>query len=77
MNNGRRKRLEKIREKIENLMIDLEEIANEEQEAFDNLPYAIAESDRGQWMQEAAESLSEATDYLFSACGSIEHAMEK
>ena len=36
MNNKRRKRIENIISKLEDLSVEIEEVMNEEQEAFDN-----------------------------------------
>lgn len=75
MNKDRRKRLEKIREEIDTLMSQVEEIADEEQYAFDSLPYQFAESDRGQAMQEAIECLNNAATNLYETSTEIGRAI--
>ena len=51
----RRKELEKIQDEIMALQTELEELKDAEQEAFDNLPEGIQDSERGGAMQEAVE----------------------
>ncbi len=58
MNAERRKEITAIGESLEALKDRLETVASEEQDAFDNLPESIQDSDKGERMSEAAESLS-------------------
>ena len=89
MNNARRKWLRSIVEQLETVHTnletikeeDLDSLRDEEQEAYDNLPCGIQESDRGCRMEEiisemedalssleyAMDNLSEACEYLVSA----------
>lgn len=53
MNNERRK-------KIEQALDLLREAAEEEREAFENLPDSLRDGERGQKMEEAADALDEA-----------------
>lgn len=53
MNNERRK-------KIERALDLLREAAEEEREAFENLPDSLRDGERGQKMEEAADALDEA-----------------
>ena len=53
MNNIRRKEINKVKEKLENLLADLDGLKSEEEEAYDNMPESLQESDRG----EAIETL--------------------
>jgi exonuclease VII small subunit len=69
MNNTRRKELCAIIQKIEVIQNDLEQVRDEEQECFDNLPEGIADSERG-------EKFEECIDNLDSAISSIEEAIE-
>lgn len=64
MNNQRRKELEKIIARIEDVRSEIEEIKDaiemvrdEEEVAYDNLPESIQDSDRGQAMQDAINAL--------------------
>ena len=64
MNKIRRKAVAKIITKLEelkNLRSEiyemLEEVKDEEQEALDNMPYSLQESERGQQMQEYIDTM--------------------
>ena len=65
MNKSRRKALAQIIEQIEALETALEELTAEEQDALDNIPDSLAQSDR-------ANSLQEAVDAMESAAVSLE-----
>lgn len=61
------KQLEKVSAKLEQLKNDAEEIQSaivelrdEEQDAFDNLPESIQETERGERMEEAVDKLDDA-----------------
>ena len=69
MNAERRKRIENTKALIwraHTLLTEawdnLEEIKDEEQDAYDNLPESFQESDRGEAMTEAIENLENAMD---------------
>lgn len=48
MNNARRTKIEKLNNRLSEIMDQINELANEEQEAFDNLPEAFQEGERGE-----------------------------
>ena len=71
MNKSRRATLTMIANAMEELKSRLETVRDEEQDAFDNMPESLQESERGEAMQEAIDnmeyamdSLEEAVDYL-------------
>ena len=64
MNNTRRKQLQKAIELISDAYSIIEEVRQDEQESFDNLPDGIQESERGQLMEENAYRLDEIYSYL-------------
>lgn len=66
MNKDRRKRLREICDILEEQQAALEEIRDEEQEAFDNLPEGHQSAERGQAMEEAADDLDTACCVLES-----------
>lgn len=76
MNNARRKRLAEIAERISDLGCDIEEIMNEEQEARDNMPENMQESERGERMAEIIDNLQGAIDALEDVHTTIEEAAE-
>ena len=71
MNRIRRKSLKAILGQMDELSTVLEtvkealqDVLNEEQEAYDNLPEGLQEADRGQQMQEYIEALEGVVDSL-------------
>ena len=71
MNRIRRKSLRTILGQMDELSTVLEtvkealqDVLNEEQEAYDNLPEGLQESDRGQQMQEYIDALEGVVDSL-------------
>ena len=68
MNKARRKAIEEIIGKLEELKDQLEILSTEELEAYDNLPEGIQSSERG-------ERMSEGVDDIDNATGSIEDAI--
>lgn len=71
MNRIRRKSLRTILGQMDELSTILEtvkealqDVLNEEQEAYDNLPEGLQESDRGQQMQEYIDALEGVVDSL-------------
>ena len=69
MNNKRRKQIQEAIMKIESLV---QNILDEEQEAFDNLPDNLKETDNGIASEEAQESLDAALNALEDAIGYLE-----
>lgn len=59
MNKIRRKKLEEVRTLIEKVDGLLQEIRDDEQEAFDNLPEALQGGERGEAMEAAMDAMDE------------------
>ena len=57
MNKARRKWLQDVSAMIERAKEELEQIRDEEQEAYDNLPEGIQDSERGETMYENIDNL--------------------
>ena len=68
MNKARRKAIEKIIGKLEELKDQLKTLSTEELKAYDNLPESIQSSERGERMSEGVYDIDNAT-------GSIEDAI--
>ena len=64
MNKQRRKKLEKSYNLIDEAMEIIEEVRDEEQEAYDNLPESFQNGERGEEMMGYIEMLEEASGYL-------------
>lgn len=72
MNNERRKVVAKVLALIQDAQALLEPIAEEEREAYDNLPEGLQNSERGQTFEANASALEEALESLNSAVESLE-----
>lgn len=70
MNKARRKKLGEIIDQLENLREDLDAVASEERDAYDNLPESLQESDRGCAMEEAADELDD-------ICGELDELRQR
>jgi hypothetical protein len=53
----------------------LEEVRDEEQDAYDNMPEGLQYSERGDMMQEAIDSLDEAVDAVDEVISNLESAI--
>ena len=76
MNKQRRKELNVIIDKLTELRDLLENLKDEEQDYFDNMPENLQYSERGERAEEAVMSLEEALDNIDSVVESIEEAIE-
>lgn len=74
MNKDRRKHLSEIQSKLAELRDMIDTVLEEEQEAFDNLPESLQESERGEAMQAAIEAMESAMDSCDEAEESLEEA---
>lgn len=64
MNKDRRTRLEEIANRINEIISDLEEIRDEEENAYENLPESLQESVRGQELQEKIDGMNDMLDNM-------------
>ena len=76
MNNERRKQIAAAVAAIGAARDELEQAAADEQNAFDNLPEAIQDSERGQKMDENANEILDAAAEIGEALSQIEYAAE-
>ncbi len=76
MNKDRRKRLADLQEKLDALLSDLQEVAEEEREYFDNMPESIQQGERGDAADEAAGALEDAAGELENLIGTLQGASE-
>lgn len=77
MNKQRRKKVEGIYDLLQAALMELEEIRDEEQDAFDNLPEGIQESERGEQMEEYISQIDSAIDDIESAKSSLEEVFQQ
>lgn len=76
MNNKRRKALDVLISKIEEIQVEIEEIKDEEQEAFDNLPESLQGADKGETMSTAIGKIEEAYSSLGDIIDCLDQAKE-
>ncbi len=74
MNNNRRKSIEELQNRLQDLLDELEIIKDEENEAFENMPESLQESERGQIAQEATSNLDSSYNSLQEAMEYLEEA---
>lgn len=67
MNKERRNKIAKIISDIENIKSNLQNVLNDEEFAFDNMPENLQSSMRGEESEEAIECMNEAIDALDEA----------
>jgi formiminotetrahydrofolate cyclodeaminase len=76
VNKARRKVLDQITAELTDIQTRLEAARDEEQEAFDAMPEGLANSERGERAQAAAETLETACDGLTDLLTSIDEALQ-
>lgn len=76
MNKARRAELNRIINAIQELKNDLEVVHDEEEDAMDNMPESLQDSDRYYAMEEAVDSMDDALDELDEVIEFLESAME-
>lgn len=72
MNNKRREKIAGSIKLLENVKNTLQEVLDEEQLAFDNMPENLQYSTRGEEAQEAIDYISEAIECLDNAIEQLE-----
>jgi hypothetical protein len=76
MNNSRRKRIQEVLDSLSNFRAELEQIRDEEQDSFDNMPESLQEGERGEKSQNAIDNLDNAISELESSEESLQEALE-
>lgn len=76
MNKARRISITKIADSLQALKSDVESIQSEEQDAYDNLPESLQDSERGDRMQEAIDNLDDAMTLIDEAVTALMLAAE-
>lgn len=76
MNKQRRMSIREAMDGLNVIKEDLESILDEEQEAYDNLPESIQDSDRGEAMSDGLYNLESAISSLEEATNALEEAIQ-
>lgn len=74
MNKIRRNKLSVLQDQISEIMSALEELRDEEEYAYENLPESIQESDRGCVMSDAIDNMDEAMSLLEDVSSCLDEA---
>lgn len=64
MNNTRRKELMKIQDELHAIQSKLEDLLNEEQEYFDNMPEGLQSGQKGETAQDAIDKMETAINEI-------------
>jgi cell shape-determining protein MreC len=75
MNANRRKRLREILRKLEEAQSEIESVRDDEDEARDNMPESLQESDRYTFSAEASDAMDNAVGNVSEAISAIEEIM--
>lgn len=76
MNKERRKRIAEVSIKLAGLSEELQDIRDEEQESFDNLPESIQCGSKGEGMESTISLLDDAIDSLAGVESQLDEAQE-
>lgn len=76
MNKARRKSIQQIIDTLTDLKENVDLVREEEQEAYDNLPESLQESERGEAMSSAIYNLEDAMENIDLVTDSLEEAMQ-
>lgn len=76
MNKQRRNRIEYVKAKLGELKYEIENLQEEEDEEYNNLPENIQDSDQGQSMYETANNLQDAADFIDEAIDYLDQSIE-
>ena len=77
MNKERRKRLDDVISALEDLQAEIASIAEEGREAYDNLPYSLQDSERGEQMSDNADDIDGLDGDFESLLDSIREISER
>ena len=76
MNKARRKRIQELKDKLLDILTEIEGIKDDEQEAYDSLPESFQDGDKGSKMSEAVDNLDSAYSSLEEVGEYLEEAMQ-
>ena len=76
MNKQRRKRINDLIDEISALKGKIDEVLQEEQDYYDNMPESLQSSERGENSEEAISNLEEALSCIDDCVSSLEAAID-
>ena len=75
MNAQRRKQIEKLNEEVRDILGRVEELKDEEQEYYDNMPESFQSGDKGQQAEQAVDTLDSAMQSLEEVASYLEESV--
>ena len=76
MNNKRRKTIGLVINSLENLSADLEDVAQEESDAYENMPESIQQSDRGSIIEDNIYNLEDCISQINDVIDTLSSMIE-
>lgn len=73
MNKEQRARLAEILDQLNGALCEIENIKDEEESKYDNLPENFQDSERGEAIQDGIDALDDTLSYLSDAIDSLEN----
>lgn len=76
MNNKRRKTIALVINSLENLSADLEDVAQEESDAYENMPESLQQSDRGSIIEDNIYNLEDCISQINDVIDTLSSMIE-
>ena len=76
MNNKRRKTIALVINSLENLSADLEDVAQEESDAYENMPESLQQSDRGSIIEDNIYNLEDCISQINDVIDNLSSMIE-
>ena len=76
MNNKRRKTIALVINSLENLSTDLEDVAQEESDAYENMPESLQQSDRGSIIEDNIYNLEDCISQINDVIDTLSSMIE-
>ena len=76
MNNKRRKTIALVINSLDNLSADLEEVAQEESDAYENMPESLQQSDRGSIIEDNIYNLEDCISQINDVIDTLSSMIE-
>ena len=76
MNNKRRKTIGLVINSLENLSTDLEDVAQEESDAYENMPESLQQSDRGSIIEDNIYNLEDCISQINDVIDTLSSMIE-
>ena len=76
MNKARRSAIARLRDQLDDIKGQIEELQSEEQDYYDNMPESFQQGEKGELAEAAADALQCAVDSVDEAIGNLDTAEE-